>query len=244
MTREANAPWRDEELLREKYYGEGMTGPEIAEEWGCSARTISTWREKHGIETKPQNYGEAWADEERLRKLYVEDRMTTYEIAEKFDVNDTTISRALDRNGIQSRSGGSGLEPNQPWHDEDTLRELYVEEKLTAEEIGERLGCSQATVLLNMRECGIPRRHNLPHFKTREDGYEVIRHKIGDTTHIVRVHRLVAVANGELEPSEFCDWDKVVHHKKPIPWLNTHGNLEAMDRGEHQTMHMLEYHSE
>jgi DNA-binding CsgD family transcriptional regulator len=176
--------------------------------------------------------------------LYVEKRLTTYEIADRFDTTSGTISSALESHGIESRSGGSGLEYGQPWHDEDTLRELYVEKGLTADEVADRLGCSQSTVLLQLRKSGIPRRHNHPHFKTREDGYEVVRHKVNGEQHIVRVHRLVAVASGELDSNDFCKWEKVVHHKKPIPWLNTHGNLEVMDRGEHQTMHMLEYHSD
>jgi len=244
MSMEANAPWRDEELLRQKYLDENLSGPEIAEEWGCSARTITNWRHKHGIETKPQNHGEPWTDGEKLRELYVEERLTTYEIADRFDTSSSTISAALERHGIEARSGGSGLEHGQPWHDESNLRELYVNQQLTAEEVGERLGCSQSTVLLQLRKFGIPRRHNYPHFKTREDGYEVVRHMVDGEQYIVRVHRLVAVANGELSPSEFCDWDKVVHHKIPVTWLNTHDNLEVMDRGEHQSMHMTEYHSE
>lgn len=244
MTKETNAPWRDEELLRQKYWDEGMSGPEIADEWGCATRTITEWRHKHGIETKPQNYGEPWTDEETLRELYVEKRMSTYEIAEKFDVHDKTIGNALEENGIQARSTGSGLEPNQPWHDKERVRRLYVEEKLTAEEIGERLGCSKSTILHQLSEFGIPRRHTHPHFKTREDGYEVVRHQVDGEQHIVRVHRLLAVANGELDPSEFTEWEKVVHHKKPIEWLNTHGNLEVMGRSEHISMHMTEYHSD
>lgn len=244
MSNETNAPWRDEELLRKKYWDEDMSGPEIADEWGCSTRTITTWRHKHDIGTKPQNYGEPWTDKEKLEELYVEQGLTTYDIAERMDTYSTTICRALEEHGIESRNTGSGLEKDQPWHDKSRLKRLYSEQKLTAREIAERFGCSKSTILYQLRKFDIPRRHNHPHFRTREDGYEEVRHAVDGDTKIARVHRLVAVASGELDPSEFTEWDKVVHHKKPIPWLNTHNNLEVMDRGEHQTQHMLEYHSD
>jgi transcriptional regulator with XRE-family HTH domain len=42
----------------------------------------------------------------------------------------------------------------------DELRRLYVEERLPSDEIGARFGCSNVTVLVRLREAGVPIRHH------------------------------------------------------------------------------------
>jgi len=44
--------YRDETWLRERYWGDGMTQREIAEECDVSARTIGKYMSKFGIETR------------------------------------------------------------------------------------------------------------------------------------------------------------------------------------------------
>lgn len=45
-------PWKDEELLRELYHGEGLTQSEIADQFGCSDVTVSNWMQNHGVDAK------------------------------------------------------------------------------------------------------------------------------------------------------------------------------------------------
>jgi hypothetical protein len=42
-------PWRDEETLREEYVHKQRSSTELAEEWGCSGRTVWNWARKHGF---------------------------------------------------------------------------------------------------------------------------------------------------------------------------------------------------
>jgi len=49
---DTEAPWKNEDTLRELYHGERMSQSEIAEELGCSIATISYWMDKHGIDTR------------------------------------------------------------------------------------------------------------------------------------------------------------------------------------------------
>jgi len=41
--------WRDEDTLREMYHGNGMSLPEIADRFGCSAPAILYWMKKFDI---------------------------------------------------------------------------------------------------------------------------------------------------------------------------------------------------
>lgn len=108
MNPEASAPWRDEELLRQKYIDDGLSTRDLRDLWGCSRSTVSNWLEKYDIE-RPSN------------------------------------------------------PDNPPWQDKDTIERLYIDEGLTCEEIGERLGCSGRTV------DEWRRRHNIkPLYKRRD----------------------------------------------------------------------------
>lgn len=66
-------PYRDADWLRERYHGEGLTQREIAAECGVSPRTIRTYMDRFGIETRnvkgenhPQ-YGEERSEEAKAR---------------------------------------------------------------------------------------------------------------------------------------------------------------------------------
>ena len=47
-----DAPWRDEEFLREQYWEKRKTIPKIAEELECGVTTVRDWMVKHGIERR------------------------------------------------------------------------------------------------------------------------------------------------------------------------------------------------
>lgn len=49
------------------------------------------------------------------------------------------------------------------------------------------------------------------------------------------VHRLLAVAAYGMKAVE----DKQIHHKKPIPWLNTPANIIALTKRQHLALHIL-----
>jgi len=45
-----DAPWRDEELLREEYVHKQRTSKELAEEWECEPTTVLKWVRRHGFD--------------------------------------------------------------------------------------------------------------------------------------------------------------------------------------------------
>lgn len=51
-TQDSDAPWRDEERLRELYWDEGLSPREMEDVLGCTERTIWEWIGRHGMETR------------------------------------------------------------------------------------------------------------------------------------------------------------------------------------------------
>lgn len=59
--------------------------------------------------------------------------------------------------------------PDSPWQDKETLYRLYIEDELSAATIGERLGCSDVTVLDWLERHNIPKRNPDPPTMTGSD---------------------------------------------------------------------------
>jgi len=223
-------PWRDEDTLRQKYLVEEKTCDEVAEEFGCSGRTVSTWLQKHDIPTRHKNdyVGDPWRDEDTLRELFKEQGLTSYEVADELGCSQNCVMRWLHRYGI---------EREQPWKDKETLIELYVERKLTTYEIGDKFDVSATTIGRALKEYNIRRRKSVPAFYTDMRGYERIHHQHKYNVTPVAVHRLTALADGKLTFEQFANGDMDVHHQNGIPWDNRPENLEVMPHEEHSRLH-------
>jgi uncharacterized protein YjcR len=134
MTEEA--PWRRADRLRSLYIGEDLTTREIGEKLGCSRKTVENWLKKHDIEkSKP------WEDEERLRSLR-QQGLSEADIADELECSQATVHNWLNQFGIDT----SRTRTEQPWHDEETLRELYVESEMTMDEVASELGCGRQAI--------------------------------------------------------------------------------------------------
>ena len=129
-------PWRDADNLRSLYIEEDLTTREVGEKLGCSRKTIENWLKKHDIEkSKP------WEDEERLRSLR-QQGMSESDIADELGCSQATVHNWLNEFGIDT----SRTRTEQAWHDEETLRELYVESKMTMDEVASELGCGRQAI--------------------------------------------------------------------------------------------------
>jgi len=138
--------------------------------------------------------------------------------------------------GGQSESGLAHLkELEQPWRDEQLLRYLYHEKKLSGMKMAPYLGCSPATVNRWIKRYGITRRENVrvPFYTHSDKGTECWAHGYKQDTDFVYVHRLVAIAEYGLDPVVEND----VHHINEIRWDNRPENLTLMSRGEHSSHH-------
>lgn len=128
-----------------------------------------------------------------------------------------------------------------PWDDEDLLREMYHEKGMTLREIADELGgCDYTTIHRRMYEFGIEARgsdrgrNRDPYatFHTRADGYEYWSSK----TSSVLVHRLLAVSKYGFDT--VADGECVIHHDIPIGWLNYADNIVAVaSHSDHNKLH-------
>lgn len=128
-------PWRDERLLQKIYAWEGLSVSEIARRFDCSERTVENWLDQHNVQ-KP------WEDEATLRYLRFKCKLSQYEIAQRLGCTQGTVSHRFDEFGID----GSRFVPDQPWHDEATLRELYHGQELSMREVASELGCGRQSI--------------------------------------------------------------------------------------------------
>lgn len=134
------------------------------------------------------------------------------------------------------------------YKNEDTLRRLYQQEKLSSEDIAERLDCAPNTVLKWLRKHDIEVRSRSDS-RSYAHGYHpnevpIVMHRRGQVRwnycykgkkHSVYVHRLLAVAEYGFDEVA----GQTVHHKNDIPWDNRPSNIELMDDGEHSKLHHL-----
>ena len=134
----------------------------------------------------------------------------------------------------------------KPWQNEEVLREMYHEQRMSMQEIADHFGdLTFGGIKYWMDKHGIERRsrsestklrwekyHLKPHTETGY-GYEVIQHEYGDGYARVYMHRLLAVAEFGFDEVK----DKVVHHKNGLSWDNRPDNIELMTAAEHARHH-------
>lgn len=154
-------PWRNESLLRELYIEREMTSYEIGDRLGCDKSTVLDWMQKFDIPARsPHSFADEIHDEDTLREMYVERGMTTTEIGAEVGCHSRCVSTWLRKHGIEAR-------PTQPKadkiHDEDALRNMYVERGMSTTEIGEVVDCNSTTVSrwlerhdIEARPAGVP----------------------------------------------------------------------------------------
>ncbi|MFB6159358.1 MAG: LAGLIDADG family homing endonuclease [Candidatus Nanohalobium sp.] len=93
-----------EDELREFYIKEEMSSNEIAEEYGCSKRTILERLREYDIPRRSS--GPKRRDDitkEKLEKLYVVEELSTRDIAEKLDTGRSTVYNKLKKFDIPTR---------------------------------------------------------------------------------------------------------------------------------------------
>lgn len=187
---------------------------------------------------------EPWKDDELMLYLYDEEDYTFQQLGDLFGTTGGNISNWMKKHRADELREGLDIEipDDRPYDDEEVLRTLYLEEGMSQADIAAVLDCATGTVVKYLGQHGIEARSigegismarggstDLYYYTRTGSGYELI--KSGDK--IVQAHRLQAVAYWGFDALK----DKVVHHKKEIPWLNTEDNLQLMSMEQHQDHH-------
>jgi hypothetical protein len=101
-------------------------------------------------------------DDEVIRRAYVDQCLSLAQVGELNGLTLSTVCRRLEDMGVpRRRVGGSVVGCADPYQDlapvltAKLLRRLYVDQRLTALEIGRRSGCSRFSVTKYLRKAGI-----------------------------------------------------------------------------------------
>lgn len=134
------------------------------------------------------------------------------------------------------------------YQDAGWLDKKYNEEGLTQSEMAEIADTTQKTISTWLIKTGVKEKadrasgserkngacKNPATFGTYHDSTGGAYERWQDSENkAVKVHRLLAVAEYGFDAVKDLD----VHHKREIPWLNYHDNIELVSRKEHQRLH-------
>jgi len=201
----AGERYHDREWLQERYWGDELSCSEIADRCDVTPSTIARWLRELDIDTRssggmPRDLD--YKDEEWLREQVEEQGNSVRSVADGQDVSESTIRKWVRKFGIETQSPDKAVpELTNP----DWLREQYVDLNRSTVDIGDNVGCSATTVSKWLDRHGIEARNSsesarvsslreAPHYHTDNYGYEEVRTTYGDERYLVKIHRLVAVA--------------------------------------------------
>jgi len=183
--------------------------------------------------------------EEWLREQYIFERKSSTKIADECGVTSTTILSWLDKHGIPRRDASqSQIEEIKKFHDEDWLRDQYVNEKRSMRDIAEECGVSPSGVKKWIDRFDIKTRgpseyhkHGPASFFTTKTGYEFAASKNNYEADSVAIHQLTMIAEGVNPYKIFSQGRYHVHHKNAVKWDNRPENLEIKAASVHQADH-------
>jgi len=176
-----------ESELRELYFDRGLTIKEAAEHFGCSYIALRNRLQNYEIPIRSQAEAAAnpdddsYRDEEWLRQQYHDEELSKKAIADSCGVAPGTIQYWMDKYDIEARDLSEAHtryheRRDDSYTDEDELRRLYWEEKLTQREIADHFGVSQVAIQSWMDKYNIQLRYAGAHGKTYQtDRGEYVR---------------------------------------------------------------------
>lgn len=140
---------------------------------------------------------------------------------------------------------------DKPWHDRATMYELYVEQKKSASQISDHFDnqVTPRTISHWLNKLDIPirsakearilatLRSRKPCFYTDNFGYERWETRYRNKKYVVKVHRLLAVAEYGFDA---VAGENDVHHKNGIKWDNRPENIQVLSKKEHNRLHFHE----
>jgi len=112
---------KDGDELERLYNEEHMHMGEIADLTDVTRSGVERWMKIHDIETHvsgPRPDEELTKNADRLERLYIDDGLSTREIAQMFDVSDTTIYHHLKKNGVEMRTVSEAFDVKESQNDD------------------------------------------------------------------------------------------------------------------------------
>jgi len=148
----------EKEILEDLYLKQRLLLKEIAEKTHRSTQNICYYLHFYKIPKRGRARRISKTD---LEELYIKQKLSLKKISELHSRSIEAVRHDLKFYGISTRKwhgGWGGLGPCVPRISKEVLVDLYLHKKESAAEIGEKAGVTKRVILVNLAECGIPRR--------------------------------------------------------------------------------------
>jgi len=123
----------------------------------------------------------------QMRRLYEVERLTHQEIAGRFNVSKQAIHYRLKPLGVEFRDAGQ----TTPVIELEKLERLYIEKRLSAQQIADHLDCLIGKVYTSLKRHGIEHRSPRKHPELRDlkigESIEVLRPKTTGNTQAITI---------------------------------------------------------
>ena len=144
--------------IEHMYCGMGMSRRVIADVFGVTSHTISTWMKEFGIEARTKLGDSVKPSKKELEKMYLDQGMSQLEIANEIGVTNMTVSRWIRKYGINPRTKSEAKLVNSMRPLKENLEKMYLEKEMSMTEIANEIGVSCQTIFTWMKEFGIESR--------------------------------------------------------------------------------------
>ena len=146
--------------LQELYLNQEKSSDELAEQFNTTGTTIRRWLKEYKIKTRakpPDDFVKP--SKRKLKSLYVEHKKSASEIAEEFDVADTTVIKWLKKYEIPLRTASESKYAHIQKLSKKQLESMYIKNKMAIYEIGKKIGVNPRRVISWLKEYKIEIRH-------------------------------------------------------------------------------------
>lgn len=147
-------PLKDRKWLHDQYVNKEQSQSDIGDELGVHVTTVGYWLDQHNIQSRSSPDGDiaqlkdgAW-----LREQYTENERSQQDIASELGVSPTTVRKWLETHDISIRYRAGNTEPLK---DEQWMRNQYVHQQKTQQEIATDVGVGSSTVARWLNTHGI-----------------------------------------------------------------------------------------
>lgn len=154
----------NKDKLEKLYKKEGLSTYEIAGKFDCCEYSVRQRLKKFNIERRSASSDYAHdllSDSDELERLYVDERLSTLEIAERVDTTPSGVRYWMRQHGIDSRTIS---EASTAFSDADIgeIESLYWEDGYSTREIANEFDTHSTTICRVMRRAGVKRRDPSP----------------------------------------------------------------------------------
>jgi len=168
--------WSDDQIQEMKaLYENGMTLTEVGEKFDISKQRVEQIFKKAGIQIRSRKMSFKFRNTPRKRKIlekdllvkwYLDERMSLREMEKQLKIGFTIIRNSLVHHGIRIRPANEYISAPLT---RELLEPLYLQEKMTADEIAGQLGYQPVTIKKKLSELGIKKDISLRRYGKRKE---------------------------------------------------------------------------